>query len=95
MLEFLQSWYAARCNGSWEKGLGITIETLASPGWAVTVDLTDTPLERRKMARMKRERSPTDWIDCAVEHGRFRGEGDPGKLAEIIGVFQRWAVEQK
>jgi hypothetical protein len=28
----LEAWYASRCDGEWEHGYGISIETLDNPG---------------------------------------------------------------
>ena len=93
IIQTLQSWYQGLCNGSWERGNGITIETLSTPGWAVTIDLQDTPLERRSMRTYSALRSDRDWIVCRVEHTRFHGEGDPQKLLAILHTFVRWASQ--
>lgn len=91
-IEFLLSWYKAQCNGAWELANGITIETLRTPGWMVTIDLFETPLQEHTMASVRQERSETDWLLCEVDHSRFRGQGDPQKLIFIIQVFQTWAA---
>lgn len=44
VLERLERWYAAQCNGDWEHTYGITIETLDNPGWTFKVELRDTYL---------------------------------------------------
>jgi len=90
-VEFAQSWYRAQANGTWEHAHGITIETLDSPGWMVTIDLVETPLEGRSMTAVRQERSALDWIVCEVEQNRFRGQGDTEKLLPILRVFQDWA----
>lgn len=90
-LEFLERWYRAQCNGYWEHANGITIETLDSPGWLVSIDLSETPLEHQAMQPVRRERSDKDWMVCMVEHNRFRGQGDSTKLREILEVFSTWA----
>ena len=90
-LEFLESWYRTQCNGCWEHGNGITIETLDNPGWMVTIDLMETTLENQPMQPVRQERSDKDWMMCTVEHNRFRGQGDSTKLNEILEVFSRWA----
>jgi hypothetical protein len=41
-LSLLEEWFVARCNGNWEHGSGISIETLDNPGWRVKIDLRDT-----------------------------------------------------
>jgi hypothetical protein len=93
-LQFLLNWYDRQCNGEWEKVNGITIETLASRGWLVTIDLLETPLENQAMSPVRHERSNTDWILCEVEHGKFHGEGDSQKLGEILLVFEKWVNAQ-
>ena len=90
-LEFLGNWYRAQCNGYWEHANGITIETLDSPGWMVTIDLAETKLEDRPMQPLCQERSDNDWMNCLVEGGQFRGQGDSTKLGDILEVFHRWA----
>jgi len=92
-VQFIQTWYQAQCNGVWEHGNGITIETLATPGWQVTIDLAETVLEDRSMREFVVRRSERDWIVCKVEHGQFRGEGDPNKLAAILHIFETFASQ--
>src|SRR5436309_1348331 len=92
-LPFLQSWYQQQCNGFWEHSYGVTIETLDNPGWMVTVDLTETPLERATMEPVRRERSPRDWLVCEVAQRQFRGQGDSQKLSEILTIFQTWVTQ--
>jgi hypothetical protein len=92
-VEFLQFWYRYQCNGEWEHARGITIETLDNPGWLVTIDLAGTPLEGRAMAAVRQERSPEDWLVCEIDHGQFRGQGDPRKLLVILEAFQNWAQQ--
>ncbi|HVT91662.1 MAG TPA: immunity 53 family protein [Bryobacteraceae bacterium] len=91
VLDFLQKWYLAQCNGEWEQIKGVTIETLETPGWMVTIDLAETPLENVPMEPVKVELGPNDWIDCQVETQQFRATGDSSKLIAILGVFEKWA----
>ncbi len=91
-IDFLQSWYLAQCNGEWEHALGVTIESLDNPGWMVTIDLAGTALQDLPMPPVRRERAPSDWLVCDVDHNRFRGQGDAHKLGEIIDIFQQWAA---
>jgi hypothetical protein len=90
-IEFLQNWYRTNCNGEWEKVKGITIETMETPGWHVTIDLAETPLSGVGMRPVKIERGPADWIDCRVEHDRFLGMGDAAKLPAILQTFEKFA----
>ncbi len=88
---FLQQWYRDACDGEWEQTKGVTIETLSSPGWIVTIDLEGTSLDAIAMEPLRAERSSSDWIECLVEQNHFIGSGDPSKLATILHVFETWA----
>ena len=90
-VEFLQSWFQAQANGEWERVRGVTIETLDTPGWMVTIDLAGTQLDGRMMTSIQKERSQSDWLVCEVEQNQFRGQGDSQKLVAILDIFQRWA----
>lgn len=91
-VSFLMTWYQKQCDGYWEHGHGITIETLDNPGWLVRIDIGDTALENTPMEPVKRERSDKDWIVCEVRHGQFQGQGDSQKLLEILQVFRNWVT---
>ena len=88
---FLQEWYRDACNSEWEQTRGVTIESLSSPGWIVTVDLAETSLDGVPMDPLRAQRSSSDWIDCRVELNQFIGSGDPAKLSTILHVFETWA----
>jgi hypothetical protein len=90
-VEFLQSWFQAQTDGQWERVRGVTIETLDTPGWMVTIDLAGTQLDGRMMASIQKERSESDWLVCEVEQNQFRGQGDSQKLVAILDIFQHWA----
>jgi len=90
-VEFLQSWYQARADGTWERTHGVTIESLDTPGWLVSIDLERTPLEDRAMPTIDRQISQRDWLCCEVGRNRFRGQGDPQKLLAILEIFKAWA----
>ena len=90
-VEFLQSWFQAQANGEWERIRGVTIETLDTPAWMVTIDLSGTALEGQTMASVQEEGSASDWLLCEVEQNQFRGQGDSQKLLVILEIFQRWA----
>lgn len=90
-LNYVQTWFRSQCNGHWEHGNGVTIETLDKGGWMVTIDVAETNLEGKSMQPVRKERNEKDWIVCSVEHGRFRGQGDSAKLDEILETFAAWA----
>lgn len=91
MLERLQEWYIARCDGDWEHDNGIRIETVDNPGWAVTVDLSDTHLAELSFPEVIFSSGSADWYRCRVEGGVFRGAGGPRALEAIVGAFLDWA----
>ena len=86
----LVAWYASQCNGDWEHTYGLTIETLDNPGWAVKVELVDTPLYELPFSPLVRG-GDTEWIHCEVKDGVFRGSGGTGQLDEVLRVFLDWA----
>jgi hypothetical protein len=93
LLQWLQNWYAAQCDGDWEHDFGVKIETLDNPGWIVRVDLTGTPLEGETMPSFEKgdvEEGRGDWITCRVNGNRYEGAGDAGKLEEILSRFKRF-----
>jgi len=87
LIEQIQAWYAAQCNGDWEHQYGISIETLDNPGWHVTVDLTGTSLENTVFQAHHENKGERDWIFYEVRENKFVGVGDPGKLQTILEIF--------
>ena len=90
----LQEWFHAQCDGEWEHGEAITIETLDNPGWKLEVALTDTALENKPFAELKRDsESESEWLTCFLRDGKFMGRCGPLKLEEMIEVFLSWAED--
>jgi hypothetical protein len=87
LIEQIQAWYAAQCNGDWEHQYGVSIETIDNPGWSVTVDLFGTNLEALRFQTYRDDKGEGDWILCEVSGGKFVGAGDPGKLQTILEIF--------
>lgn len=92
----LQRWYEGQCDGEWEHGMGVRIETLDNPGWQVTVDLAGTPLESRPFSGIEQgikagQAASADWHSIVVQGTRFRGAGDSSKLGFILKTFLNWA----
>jgi len=84
------------CNGDWEHGNGVHVETLDNPGWHVKIDLNDTDLEDIFFPIVKygvgKDSEPDDdnWLVCKVEDNIFHGHGGPEKLEEIFKRFLEW-----
>jgi Immunity protein 53 len=104
-LRWLQRWYLGHCDGKWEHGFGLEIQTLDNPGWHVTIALEGTELVSAVFELTKRESSETDWLECRVvernsgvsgaspNYRRFEAHGGPMNLGDIISVFRAWAEE--
>jgi hypothetical protein len=94
MIQWLQQWYSDNCNGEWEHSYGIAIGTINNPGWAVSIDLTNTKLQGVTLTDDFYEISPSDWMGYSIANNVFEGVGDPSKLEKIIEVF-KGIVEQQ
>ena len=89
-LQWLQKFYLSNCNGDWEHGYGIKIDTLDNPGWAVYIHLEDTKLENLQFDSVNIERNEDNWIVCKVENNIFSSFGGPENLDEILDIFRKW-----
>lgn len=95
LLEDLQTWYAAQCDGDWEHSFGVSIGTLDNPGWWVGIDLEDTILEKKDFEGIQDLEPGDDWIHCRVEDKKFLGAGGPRQLIKILEVFLHWAKSEE
>jgi hypothetical protein len=100
VFEKLQAWYVLQCNGAWEHEYGISIDTMDNPGWSVSIDLTDTSLEKKVFKEVRYTSdsqtdwyaSDLDWYRCEVKDGKFLGFCGPKHLAALISTFVNWAL---
>lgn len=88
MIKWLQEWYNDQCDGAWEHSYGIAIGTIDKPGWAVSIDITDTKLDGIDIPSTFYEMATDDWMGYSITNNVFEGVGDPSKLEKIIGVFR-------
>jgi hypothetical protein len=86
-LEQIQKWFLNQCDRDWEQEYGIKIETLGNPGWDITIDVSETPLERVSIENPTIENSDDDWYFFKVKDGKFIAAGDPGKLEFLLKKF--------
>jgi hypothetical protein len=87
LIEQIQAWYAAQCDGDWEHQYGVSIETLDNPGWSVTIDLSGTSLENIRFQTYQENKGEEDWIFCETNGNKFIGRGDAAKLQTILEIF--------
>jgi Immunity protein 53 len=90
----LQQWYLAHCDGDWEHSSGVSIGTIDNPGWRIDVHLAETNLKGVAFDLVEIERSDSDWLNCKVENGVFKGRGGALNLSEILSTFLSWAESQ-
>lgn len=104
-LSRLAAWYAARCNGKWERERGIVIETIDNPGWLVSINLDGTPLAKKEFepltvgepaGTVEEWKRNGAWMECGVnvmEDGSrvFEMACDPGSLERGVEEFLEWA----
>jgi hypothetical protein len=97
ILQKLQNWYASHCNGEWEHGYGIKIETCDNPGWLVQIDLAGTELAARSFQPLSESvdhagvQLSDRWLHCMINDCVWHGAGDETKLPVIIEAFLAWA----
>ncbi|MFZ0565982.1 MAG: Imm53 family immunity protein [Chlamydiales bacterium] len=89
-LTWLLKWFANQCDGDWEHGNGIKIETTDNPGWYLNISLCETELEKKDFQIIDVSRTEKDWIYCTIKDTLFQGFGGPFNLSEIIAVFRNW-----
>ncbi len=99
ILEWLQEWFNANCNGEWEHKFKIRIETVDNPGWMANIEIEETILEDKEFDEQDYELNEFDWkynrifdkiLDKPINK-KFMGVGDPNKLLEILLDFRKWA----
>lgn len=88
LLMWLQQWYESQCDGDWEHGYRVHINTIDNPGWHVSIGLSETALEGLDIAYRMEERSESDWYDIAILKQEFDASGDPSKLTFLLERFR-------
>ena len=87
--------FEKQCDGDWEHGYGIRIETIDNPGWSVEIDLNATEFALPDFQYKLFEKSETDWVGFEVNKNIFMAIGDPLKLNIIILVFKEIILKQQ
>jgi hypothetical protein len=91
VLERLERWYLSQCDGDWEHGEGVQIDTLDNPGWSIRISLGGTGLQPRLFERLRIDRSEDDWVHAWVEEGMWNAATGPVNLTEALSAFLAWA----
>lgn len=93
----LIKWFSLLCDGDWEHGEGITIESLDNPGWHIKICLEGTLLEEVPFDEIKRGDSEDfndeNWLECRRDDRFFIAMCGRGVLEEAIGIFVKWMNE--
>ena len=88
------AWYLRQCDGEWEHGFGIRLETLDNPGWSLRISTlrTDTELSDRAAVEVNLE-DEINWMVYRVEEGDYVAHGGPNMLAKMIQTFFRISAQ--
>lgn len=93
IIEFAE-WFSMECDGDWEHGEGITIESLDNPGWSLRICLDGTLLADKAfnpiMKGDSEDFNDTTWLNCYKEGEFFYAYGGRDMLEEIIRIFIEW-----
>lgn len=88
---WLLKWYQNHCDGDWEHGNGIRIDTIDNPGWSISINLEETELEIKAFQKIEIERIDNDWLYCCIKDNKFEGRCGTNNLPEILQIFRNWA----
>lgn len=88
---WLQRWFSAQCDGTWEQAGGIELHTVDNPGWALRIYLTGTKLDAMPLGRVAMERSEQDWYQLSRTEEWFEAACGPTNLDEVLAFFRSWA----
>jgi hypothetical protein len=88
----LAGWFLSQCDGDWEHSHSVELGTLDNPGWAISIDIQGTELERRPVERKTVRRSQADWVEVWPDDHAWRADCGLLNLDEMVGYFLDWAV---
>jgi len=89
-LTWLQDWYRSNCDGTWEHGYGVHIDTVDNPGWHVTINLKGTRHQSLVATAVEADMTEQDWVHCFIRDLKFEGAGDSSNLEIILRTFRSW-----
>jgi hypothetical protein len=86
-IEVLSEWYISHCDGIWEHGGGLSIESIDNPGWSVKLMGED---DRKGADIQYNIESDIDWFDVRASSEEFIANGDSTKLAMLLDMAVAW-----
>lgn len=86
-LKILENWYSSHCDGDWEHGFGIQIETLDNPGWSVKIDTKGTNIEYLNIEEIENFVSNDDWIIVRKENKKLVGHCGAKQLSALLRLL--------
>ena len=92
LLMWLQGWFTAMCDGDWEHGEGVRIETLDNPGWRVRIAIAyPSGVIEKAFEPVRVQRDEHEWVHAWVDGGSFEIACGPTNLSEGLYLFREWA----
>jgi len=88
---WLVNWFDSQCDGYWEGSFRIQIKTNENSNWSVIIKIEETELEDKYFEDISIKRTETDWFNCKIENGSFRGTCSTFNLIELLKMFSTWA----
>ncbi len=88
IIDWIQNWFKENCDGKWEQGEGILINTLENPGWEVEIDISNTSIANIDLSWILNENGKHDWYGVKIENQKFNASGDAGKLEFLLNLFR-------
>jgi hypothetical protein len=89
-IQKLVSWFQSQCDGDWEHGEGIVIQSLDNPGWWIRIGLEGTSLEETPFLAVNLQRTETDWLVAKKVGEILDINCGPGNLEEALTLFLDW-----
>ncbi len=89
-MQWLMAWYRDRRGGNWDNFNGLTIWTSPHNVWYIGIALNETPLEGCHLEFEYGMRGESEgWYAYRLNGEFFEGQGDAGKLDQLITAFRR------
>ena len=91
----LQTLFQSLCDGEWEHGEAIEIETIDNPGWRIKLSCRGTYLQLMELPATVIKRTEHDWVSVKKEECVIFGACGPLNLDECLNIILDWAATQR